>query len=165
MSKKKYSNEEKKVLDSVKELQFNAIDRLTNRILTLTNGAFSKQFKKAARDEKQLIISQVDNASKVLLEQRENDIFESNWKALTGENFTIKQARKVLLDTADKAIKYLHAEDNRAQKFKAKFHNILDALPFEELPRIAELIKSEVMAHLELNHGDIIIVWLEDADN
>jgi hypothetical protein len=84
------------------------------------------------------------------------------FEAVAGVTFTIDNARHALLTAADSAIIIFGNDcgNPNCETFKNQFNQILDALPFNTLPRTAELIKAEILAHLELNYGGIALAWL-----
>lgn len=84
------------------------------------------------------------------------------FEEVTSIPFTIDNARHALLTTADSAMCFF-CNDNfnpKTEKLKKKFNKILRSLPYKSLPDISNLIKTEILAHLRLNYGDLAITWL-----
>ena len=87
------------------------------------------------------------------------------FKQVTDREYTIDNARHALLNAAEKAMVYFYDEDdegNKAEAAKKDFHKILAALPYRAYPSEVKLIKAEVLAHINLNHGDTACAWLTD---
>ena len=69
------------------------------------------------------------------------------------------------MNAAEIAMVYFYDEDDEggnAKKAKKDFHKILAALPYKAYPSDVKLIKAEVLAHINLNHGDTPCAWLTD---
>lgn len=86
------------------------------------------------------------------------------FEQVTGVIFTIDNARRALLDTANSAMFYFHndCENPNCDKFKNQFHKILRALPKKTLSDICGLVKTETLAHLRLSYGNFAVAWLAD---
>lgn len=90
------------------------------------------------------------------------EAFEEKWKKLTGERFTTDHARKVLLEKAELALNEEIFSES-AEEFKKQFHKILKILPYNFLPDIAALIRTEISIHLRLSYNDAAAEWLFDT--
>lgn len=84
---------------------------------------------------------------------------------VTGESFTIKNARIALLNSAKTALDYFYDDKkDKAESAKKKFHTIFNALPRQSLPDIVTFIFLEIVSHLQLDYGNLATDWLMDSN-